>query len=202
MPQRDGPRLAGRNGEVWRRYIEGQTQARIGDDLGLSQQRVSEVLAEVRAGIPDDARTDAALVDLERLDVLLTGVMPAAVAGDTQATRAALAVLERRARMLRLDLDEPLKISFERHLDDQGQLLADAIGAVLDALDLTHEQRVFALGVAQSKLLGEEIPPASPRASVEEPKPDLMSDFRRFAEQEGFDPDGLDDGEDDDDDDE
>lgn len=194
-------RLDGRNGAIWRAYVLGRTQEAIAEEHSISQQRVSQVLAEVRASIPGDARTDAALVDLERLDVLLSGVMPAAVAGDTQATRAALAVLERRARMLRLDLDEPLRISFERHLDDQGQLVADALGAALDALELTHEQRVAALGAAQAMLLGEPVPtPMAPVAAAVEVEPDLMEDFRRFAEQEGFDPDEDQDDDDDDDD--
>lgn len=179
-------RLEGRDGSIWRAYVLGSTQEAIAAEHGISRQRVGQVLEEIRSSIPTADRADAALVDLERLDVLLSGVMPAAVAGEVQATRAALAVLERRAKMLRLDLDEPLKISFERHLDDQGQLLADAIGAVLDALDLDHERRVFALGVAQAKLLGE-APPAAP--SVEVPSSDLMDDFRRLAEEHGFDPD-------------
>lgn len=190
-------RLDGRNGAIWRAYVLGRTQEAIAEEHGVSQQRISQVLAEVRAGIPGDARTDAALVDLERLDVLLSGVMPAAVAGDVQATRAALAVLERRARMLRLDLDEPLRISFERHLDDQGSLLADAIGAALDAVPgLSHEQRVAALTAAQCTLLGEDPPAPVAAPSVEEPEPDLMDDYRRFCEAEGIDPDEDQDDED------
>lgn len=195
-------RLDGRNGAIWRAYVLGRTQEAIAEEHSISQQRVSQVLAEVRAGIPDDARTDAALVDLERLDVLLSGVMPAAVGGDVQAARAALAVLERRARMLRLDLDEPLRISFERHLDGQGQMVADALGAALDALpELSHEQRVAALGAAQSKLLGED-PPArvAPSASAADPEKGLAADYRAFCEAEGIDPDeDQDDDEDDDD---
>lgn len=195
-------RLEGRDGAIWRAYVLGSTQEAIAREHGVSRQRVGQVLEEIRASIPAADRADAALVDLERLDVLLSGVMPAAVAGEVQATRAALQVLERRAKMLRLDLDEPLKISFGRHLDDQGQLLADAVGAVLDALDLSHEQRVLALGVARAKLLGEPLPEplASSVPAVEEPEgPDLMEDFRRFAAENGVDPDGLDDEDDDDD---
>lgn len=201
MPQQDGPRLEGRNGEIWRAYVLGRTQESIAAEHGISQQRVSQVLTAVRESIPADARTDAALLDLERIDLLLSGVMPAAVAGDVQATRAVLAVLERRARMLRLDLEEPLRISFEKHLDGQGQLVADALGAALDAVPgLSHEERVAATLAAQAKLLGED-PPAAPAVvpPVEE-KPDLMDDYRKFCEAEGIDPDEDDDEEDDDDD--
>lgn len=197
-----GPeRLHGRDGAIWRSYLLGRTQEAIAAEHNISQQRVSQILAEVRASIPEDARTDAALVDLERLDLLLGGVLPAAVAGDVQATRAALAVLERRAKMLRLDLEEPLKVALERRLDAEGTVIAGALGAVLDALDLGHEQRVFALSVAQAALLGED-PPAAPSAAapVEEPGRDLTAEYRAWCEREGVDPDEDDDLEDDDDD--
>lgn len=201
-----GPeRLDGRNGQIWRSYISGATQERIAAEHGISRQRVSQVLDEVRAGIPAEARSDAAVVDLERLDALLTGVMPAALAGDTGAVRAVLAVLERRAKMLRLDLDEPLRISFEKHLDDQGQLIADAIGAAFDAVpQLSHEQRVAATSAAMAKLLGEPLPepPAAAAPVVPEvPGRDLVAEYRRFCEAEGIDPDEVDDGEEDRDDD-
>jgi hypothetical protein len=50
------------------------------------------------------------------------------------------------------DLEEPLGSA--AHLDDQGELLADTIGAVLDALDLSQDQRLFALATAQASLAG------------------------------------------------
>lgn len=197
-----GPeRLEGRDGQVWRAYILGRTQEAIAAEHGISQQRVSQILSEIRSSIPATDRADAALVDLERIDMLLSGVMPAAVAGDTQAARAVLAILERRARMLRLDLEEPLRITLARHLDDQGELLADTIGAVLDALDLSHEQRMHALATAQAKLLGEPLPEVPAPVVEESEKPDLLEDFRRFAAENGFDPD-EDDGQEDDGDDE
>lgn len=101
-------------------------------------------------------------------------------------------------------VDAGVMVALERRLDLEGEVIADSLGAALDALELTHEQRVFALTVAQARMLGEESPAAPepvPSAPVEEPEePDLMDDFRRFAEEEGFDPDELGDDQEDDDD--
>lgn len=45
-------RHEGRNGEVWHRVaVRGQSHERVADDLGISQQRVSQIVAEVRATI-------------------------------------------------------------------------------------------------------------------------------------------------------
>jgi hypothetical protein len=156
MPQRDGPRLEGRNGQIWRRYVQGQTQARIGEELGLSQQRVSEVIAEVREAIPAEVRSDAALLAVERADALLAAVWPEAMAGDHRAVMAALRVLERQSRLLGLDAAEPLRVALERRLDDDSQLVVDAVAAALDVLGLDEEQQARAVVAATARLAGED----------------------------------------------
>jgi hypothetical protein len=195
-------RLDGRDGEVWRAYVGGATQERIAAEHGITQQRVSQVLAEVRATIPDGTRVDAALLAAERTDALLAAVWPAAMGGDTRAVLAALKVLERNARAMGTDAQEPLRVTLERHLDDEGQLVADALGAALDALVLTEEQRIAALAAAQARLLGADPPAVVPSAPVGPSADDvrrarLEDDFRAFCEAEGVDPDeDDDDGED------
>jgi hypothetical protein len=154
MPQHDGPRLDGRDGQVWRDYLLGHTQEKIATKHRISQQRVSQIVTEIRDSIPQTSKTDAALLALERLHLLLTGVMPAALTGDTKASGAAMRIIEREARMLGLDATEPLSVVLERHRDLEGQLVADALAAALDAVpDLTPEQRTAALAAAQQRLL-------------------------------------------------
>lgn len=153
MPQHDGPRLDGRDGLVWDAYVMGHTQERIAADHGISQQRVSQIITEIRESIPQTSKTDAAFLAIERLRALLAGVMPAAREGDTKASAAAMRILEREARMLGLDATEPLSIVLERQRDLEGQLVADALAAALDVLGLTEEQRIAALGAAQQRLL-------------------------------------------------
>jgi hypothetical protein len=51
-------------------------------------------------------------------------------------------------------VDAGVMVALERRLDLEGDLVAAALSAALDALDLNHEQRVRALGAAQQHLLG------------------------------------------------
>lgn len=50
-------------------------------------------------------------------------------------------------------VDAGVMVALERRLDLEGELVAAALGAALDALDLPHEQRVAALEAAQGRLL-------------------------------------------------
>ncbi|MFI9170508.1 hypothetical protein [Streptomyces lincolnensis] len=104
-------------------------------------------------------------------------------------------------RTAKAAVDAGVMVALERRLDVEGEVVADALAAVLDVLDLDHDQRVLALTTAQARLSGDPLPEAPARV-VEEPVggPDLMADFREFCAAEGVDPDGLDDEEDGDDD--
>ncbi len=103
-------------------------------------------------------------------------------------------------RTAKAAIDGGVMVALERRLDLEGEVVADTLAAVLDVLGLDHEQRLLALTTAQAKLAGEPLP-GSVVPVVEVPEPDLMEDFKRFAEREGFDPAGLDDDQEDDDDD-
>jgi transcriptional regulator with XRE-family HTH domain len=60
MAVRDGgplpqpvPRLEGRNGSIWRGHtIYRRTQEDLAEEFGITQARVSQIITEVRAGIP------------------------------------------------------------------------------------------------------------------------------------------------------
>lgn len=51
-------------------------------------------------------------------------------------------------------VDAGVMAALERRLDLEGELVAAALGAALDAIELSHDQRVLALGAAQQHLLG------------------------------------------------
>lgn len=54
----------------------------------------------------------------------------------------------------KLAVDAGVMVALERRLDMEGELVASALAAALDSLDLDHDQRVKALGAAQQHLLG------------------------------------------------
>lgn len=54
----------------------------------------------------------------------------------------------------KMAVDAGVMVALERRLDMEGELVASALAAALDAVELTHEQRVAALGAAQQHLLG------------------------------------------------
>ena len=51
-------------------------------------------------------------------------------------------------------VDAGVMVALERRLDLEGELVAAALSAALDALELNQEQRLAALGAAQQHLLG------------------------------------------------
>lgn len=103
MPQKDGPRLEGRNGEIWRGYLFGKTQEALAEEFGISQSRVSQVIAEVRESLPETDAQELRRADLERLDAMLPNNILMAVAGDKDAVSSVLKIMERRAKLLGLD---------------------------------------------------------------------------------------------------
>ncbi|WP_017602199.1 sigma factor-like helix-turn-helix DNA-binding protein [Nocardiopsis lucentensis] len=69
MAQRKGPRLEGRDGEIWQRYIAGWTQERIATEYKIGQQRVSQIIKKVRESIPEEERNQVRTAVIERLDI-------------------------------------------------------------------------------------------------------------------------------------
>lgn len=69
------PKLESRTGEIWKLWVAGWTQEAIGEKYGISQVRVSQILAAVRATIPETDRTELIRRELELLDTMRTKAM-------------------------------------------------------------------------------------------------------------------------------
>lgn len=72
MSQRElsGPGMDGRNGKIWQGYVRGKTQEALAEEHGLSQQRVSQIISQVRASIPEVDKAEAFQRELEFLNKL------------------------------------------------------------------------------------------------------------------------------------
>lgn len=64
------------------------------------------------------------------------------------------------AATAKMAVDAGVMVALERRLDLEGDLVASALSAALDALELSSDQRVHALGAAQQHLLGAAEPAA------------------------------------------
>jgi hypothetical protein len=61
-------RMEGRNGLIWRQcIIDGRTQESVAQEHGVTQQRISEIIAQVRATLPEQNRQEMVQDTLEVL---------------------------------------------------------------------------------------------------------------------------------------
>lgn len=67
----ENERLKGRNGQIWHLHLSGWTQERIGAKFGITHARVSQILKQIRASIPEATRQDMITTEVERLDYVL-----------------------------------------------------------------------------------------------------------------------------------
>lgn len=112
------------------------------------------MLTLVRAAMGRVAYVDAVLTEGLRLHVADGGSPlepPAQLAKWLQESR-----LERKlaAQTAKAAVDAGAVIALTKQLEMDGGLVADALTAALDSLDLDHETRMRALGAAQERLLG------------------------------------------------
>lgn len=68
-------RQTGRNGQVWVAFIAGETQESIAERFGISQQRVSQIIADCRASVPAVTREEYVQEAAELLRRLRRGAM-------------------------------------------------------------------------------------------------------------------------------
>lgn len=62
------PKLEGRNGEIWKLYVAGWTQEALAEKYNLTQGRIAQIIAAVRAQIPETDRAHLVQRELEMLD--------------------------------------------------------------------------------------------------------------------------------------
>lgn len=58
MDRPKNARLEGRNGEIWVEYCNGRTQDFLAEKYNLTQQRISQIVGEVRDNLPEEIRAE------------------------------------------------------------------------------------------------------------------------------------------------
>lgn len=111
MVNADNGRLSDRDQKIWDGYIGGKTILVLAAEHDISNQRVSQILAEIRASLPP--RDRQATIDL-RIDQIakgVNGVMPGLIAGDKDSIAAWRMLAEREAKYLGLDAAEKVEVN-------------------------------------------------------------------------------------------
>ena len=71
--------------------------------MGLALSNAHKAVQQAIADIPKELAEDVRLLELERLDRMLAGMWPKAIAGDPKAVAAAVKIMDRRAKYLGID---------------------------------------------------------------------------------------------------
>ena len=141
---------AERRDKILRRRADGATFRQIASEEGVSERRIRQIVKEGFDRLLDsnnELARDLLTKSVKHLDDLLEAVWDQAMEGDVRAVTAALAVIDRRTRLL--GLDAPTKS--ESRMQFAGLVAAPA----------ELEQRVQALGLTLEQLRGPEPPVAA-----------------------------------------
>jgi Sigma-70, region 4 len=131
----------------------GATLAQVGEALGVSKARASQLLERALGRLPRESGEEVRRLEVERLDALLMAMWPQAMKGSGWAVGRCLEVMERRARLLGLDAADARADRLVDVLAEAAPLVAGVLLAVVDRLGLDDQQRALALEAAQGELL-------------------------------------------------
>lgn len=111
MANADNGRLSERDQTIWDGYVGGKTILVLAAEHDLSNQRISQILAEIRASLPPRDRQTVVDLRLDQIGNGVNGVMAGVIAGDKDAIAAWVRLADREAKYLGLDSAEKVEIS-------------------------------------------------------------------------------------------
>lgn len=93
-----------KEGEIWRLYVEENwSQTEIAEEMGLTQQRISQILARLRKEILPETRDEIIRRRADQINVIVKAVISDARTGDKDAVSSLVKLWEREAKLLGLD---------------------------------------------------------------------------------------------------
>lgn len=139
-------RTAQRRNQAIQLRLAGAEWQQIADTLGYSDRAAAnkDVTRALDAAVREQDASAEVLreTELQRLDRLQRGLWTAAIAGDPRAVETVLRVMDRRMKLLGLDIPPDVEDRMRREAATRaGVHIAVLFGQVLDQLGLTEEQR-------------------------------------------------------------
>lgn len=178
------PARAEQDEQILRLRCAGLSLRAIAARVGLSHQGVSDRITAALAELVTPAASEYRQMEAARLNDLT--VRAYEVLDGAEGDEVKLKAIDRltrlsesRRKLLGLDATEPLSVVLERRTDMEVDIVAEALGAALEVLQLGEERRQLAVAAAMAQLSGEPLPeplagdvsvvgaPADPRAGME-----------------------------------
>lgn len=121
----------------------GKSYDDIAEEMGLKNKQAAHYLvqAALKKVIKEPAQ-DVLQVELERLDLLYSSIIERAMSGDVKAIHAALAVMDRRSRLLGLERKEERELLYQANVI--AAMLVTAIKSVVSPETIPLIQAAFA----------------------------------------------------------
>jgi hypothetical protein len=101
-----GVRRIQRRADALTLRADGHTFDSIGDELGITRQAAQQLVTRAISDLPKESIAEVRALESLRLDALQAAIWADALAGDVRAVDRVLRIMERRARMLGLDLQQ------------------------------------------------------------------------------------------------
>lgn len=101
--------------------------------------------------LTEDSVEELRAVEVERLEMLLSGVWKNALKGDTKSADTAARLIERLCKLK--GLEPPTQVQLNTRIEMESTAVAEAVIAAIDSLGFAPEVRMRALEAAQQRLI-------------------------------------------------
>lgn len=143
----------------------GMSYSQIGKVIGMTKMGVSRAVSEILRTTAQEPADEVRQLEVERLDTLLRGVWPKAVAGDVHSVDRVLKIIERRSAIL--GLDAPVKNEFSGPGGGPIPSVTVGVSVRADLPPLTPERLTEMLGLIEKHRLMDWIRPRMEASALE-----------------------------------